>query len=387
MKTSTFAATLTLCALPALGFAQDAPELPADERIREAWSYLRPDEQAEVTEWFRAEVGYLETYQGKLIQYLLDTSEVDRGLFPEPQPLPFYDPAEHAPAQPIKRKRLDASSSKAEKEYERLVGRFDADPLRRAWRYDWASGAILRIGDERDPELLFENAMLGLPPLIDLAEAMLQQRLDDGSQRQALAAFGHAYTDRNGNLFPNITLYDAWCSGQEIEMPDVDVLGIVHDLWDEWKKWKAPIPTSQHKKLYAQVGDVLVDAKHHRQLREALAASYLRGKAVPSDLYKPNNLAFNGLWDEFGSDPAALLEDLPKADDWEDYLKDLTSRIARKKPFREAGQVRLDYLEADRWRTKNTLVWVLTEFGAFDRTELPPEPEPKPAPRSDEAGA
>ena len=45
-------------------------------------------------------------------------------------------------------------------------------------------------------------------------------------ERSALAAFGPAYTDRNGNVYPGVTLYDAWASGPEIEMPDVDVLGV-----------------------------------------------------------------------------------------------------------------------------------------------------------------
>ena len=371
-------ALIASLALAPAAWSQD--ELPADERIREAWSYLLPDEQAEVTEWFRAEVGYLDTYQGKLIAYLIESAPIDRGMHLAPPELPHYEPEVHAPKQPIRRRLLDPDSSKATKAHERLVASWQADPLRRAWRYDWATGNIHVVGDERDPELLFENGMLGLVPLVDYAEALLQQRLDDGSEREVLAAFGHAYTDRSGNKYPNITLYDAWCSGQEIEMPDVDVLGIVHTLWDDWKTWKAPIPTSKHKKLYAKVGDELVEAKHHRQLREAIAANYLRGKAVPADGYGPNNLAFNALWDEHASDPAVLFEELPEAEDWESWLKKLTSRIARKKAFREAGQARIDYLEAERWRVKGTLVWVLREYGAFDRSELPDPPEQEPAP-------
>lgn len=367
---------------------QDPEPLPEDARIREAWGYLLPAEQAEVTEWFRAEVGYMDTFQARVIDHLMQGTDVDRGLLDAPPELPHYEPAVHAPKQPIRRRLLDRDDRRAIREHERLVASWDFDPVRSAFRYDWTTGEIHVVGDERDPELLFENGMLGLVPLVGYGEALLQQRLDDGSQRATLAAFGHAYTDRSGNKYPTITLYDAWCSGQDFEMPDVDVLGIVHTLWDDWTTWKAPIPTSKHKKLYAKLGDVLVEAKHHRQLREALAANYLRGGAVPQDLYAPNALAFNALWDEHQSDPAALFDELPAAEDWEDWLKDLTRRIARKKDFRNAGQARLDYVEAERYRVKATLVWVLREFGAFDRTELPePEPEPEPRPEPPAGGA
>jgi hypothetical protein len=379
----------SLALLMALGLfgqiarAQEALPMPTDQRIREAWSYLLPEEQSEVSEWFRSEVEYLETSQNKLIDYLIDGEPLDRGQWPEAQPMPWFDPKTHAPAQPIKRTRLDPASSLVKKVTKDLKGSMPTDFLLRAWDYDWTTGGLVKVGDERDPQLLFENGLMGLPPRIDLAEALLLRRLDDGSQRVALTAYLHIYTDRNGNAYPGISLYDAWASGREFEMPDIDTLGILHDVYDDWKSFKAPVPGGKQKKLYEKIGVAFLEAKHHRELLEAVVVNYMRGNAIPTNTYTPNSLALNALWEGFDNSPEAFRKDLPSPKKWEKYLKDLVKKT-KKKSFREQGQGRLTWFEGDRWRVKSTLVWVLREFGAMDRTELP---EPKPAPEQKPAKA
>ena len=83
--------------------------------------------------------------------------------------------------------------------------------------------------------------------------------MDDGSMKSVMTAFSHAYADRQGNAFPGITLYDAWSSGAEMEMPDVECLGIVHDLLDDWKTWKAPV--RKQESLYDAIGELFVKAR------------------------------------------------------------------------------------------------------------------------------
>ncbi len=354
--------------------AQDAEPAPSDDRLREAWSFLLPEEQFEVCEWYRAEVSYLDTYQNKMIAYVLGGEERDRGTWPAPEPTPYFDPEVHCPAQPIPRQRLDPNSNAAKRAV-KLFGQGNAaDPLRRSWAYDWASGEIVMLAEETDPTVLFENAMRGLPPLIDLAEALVLRRLDDGEERVALAAYAHAYTDRSGNVFPGVTLYDAWSSGREFEMPDVDTLGILHTVYNDWRSYKAPVPANKQKPLYDKIGEAFLTAKRHRGLREALAANYLRGNALPNDIYKSSALAFNALWEEATGVPEELAKELPKAKDWKKYMERLVKQ-QKKKKFVEAGQNRLAWLESERVRVKATLVRVMTEFGALDRTELP---KPKP---------
>jgi len=367
---------LTLMLAP-VASAQEAQRLPSDERLRKAWSFLLPEEQLEIGEWYRSEVGYLDTFQNKMIAYVVGAEERDRGTWPAAEPLPYFDPELHCPAQPIRRTRLAVDSGRAEAARSRLKPSEGSDPLRRTWVYDWASGEIVTLTNENDPEVLFENALLGLPPLIDLAEALLLRRLDDGSQRVALAAFQHAYTDRSGNIYPGVSLYDAWSSGKEFEMPDVDTLGILHTVYDDWRSFKAPVPGSKQEKLYDKIGEAFIDAKRHRGLREAIAVNYLRGSAIPADDYSGTGLAFNALWEECSGVPEAFAEDLPKVKRWKNYLEGLV-RKTKKKKFRTAGKNRIAWIDAERFRVKATLVRVLKEFGAMDRKKRPtPAPSEK----------
>lgn len=345
------------------GTTEAAPALPSDAQIRASWDALEPADQAEISAWFTAECDYMRSTQNALIKYLLSSVDIDRGTLAEHQPLEPYDPEVHAPKQPIPRKWLEPDSPKAKKARETFAP--DVDPAMPAYLYNWGTGEIERVADEDDPERIFTNGLLGLPPKTDYAEALLMQRLDDGELRATHLAFAHPYTDRSGNAFPGVTLYDAWGSGAKMEMPDVDVLGLVHDLLDEWKKWKAPVPGSQHEKLYKEVGDLWLEAYAHRSLREAFAHHYIRGLGVPADAYSSMALAFNSKWEELSSDPAELIDDLPDPDEVEDYSKDLTRDVAKKKKWRDSGQVRLDYLEYERYQVKARLVWVMQEYGAL----------------------
>lgn len=368
-------AALALGAAPLAIPPQRAGE-PDDERVRKAWSTLLPQERFDAAEWFRLEVSLLRTFQGGLVDYALGTQEDDPGTWPDaPAQLAFFDPKEHAPKQPIPRKPLDASRSSVSRRVTALR-RVTADPLLESgWRYDWGSGAILRTRDWNDPELIFENGLRGFAPDLDLAQEIVERLLDDGSQRRTLAAFDHAYTDREGGVYP-VTLYEAWASGTEIEMPDVDVLGIVHTCLGERRRWVAPVPSSQHKALYDKIGELYVPARRHRGLREALARTYLRGSAVPLDLYAPNVDQFHALWETATSTPSELAKILPPSADWERFLTEWRDRCVAEPELFEAGVRRRETLDADRARIRAKLVWVLGELGAFERERQPEPPAP-----------
>ncbi|MEM7311011.1 MAG: hypothetical protein AAF682_30355, partial [Planctomycetota bacterium] len=249
--------------------------------------------------------------------------------------------------------------------------------LRSAWSYDWATGMLSRGADVEDPERIFENALAGFPPEADLAEALVLRTLDTGEARLALGAFAHAYTDRQGNVFP-CSLYEAWSSGVEIEMPDVDTLGIVHDALDEWRKWKAPVAPSKHKSLYGTIGDVFAEARRYRGLREALASVYLTGEPVMRDGYGESRIRFHSLWDKHRSVPPPVGDALPRdPEEWTDFLAEWATTVQRDRELRAAGKRRGEQLAADGARVRATLVWVLEQLGAFER-KARPKPKPKP---------
>ncbi len=383
--------------------------------LRAAWERLEPGAKREVVEWFRYEIGQKGTSQGALVARILDESETDPGLVVTAAAHPFFDPEEHAPKQPIVRRPLDLDDPRVERMRAELfppvasgVGR-----LTSAWRYDWGARALVRIGLEdeapepepepepsksrrsrskkkapkepetppapepdpqalereleRESDRLFANALSGYVPDVDLARALVLQRLDQGDEQEALAAFAHAYTDRSGNVYTGITLYDAWSSGKRIEMPDVDALGIVHTLLDEWRRWKAPVPERKHDSLYERIEELFVPAHRYRELREAVADAYFIGVPPPRGGYGPNNERFHALWGEHDSDVDALAELLPEAKDWEKWNRDLVSRSIREPDLMNRGKQRSQLLQRDAETVRATLAWVLQEFGALEK--------------------
>ncbi len=346
-------------------FPSGAEADPDDQTLRRTWKGLDPGERDDVAEWFRLEVSYLDTFQAKLIAFLSEAEEIDPGLLPAADPPGYFDPEVHAPGQPVPRRMLDRDDRHYRSLHERVFGR-EGTSLPRAWDYDWREGEIRRTGDPRDPELVFENALAGLVPRADLARAICLKILDDGSQHLALGAFGHVYTDRQGRAYPGVTLYDAWSSGETIEMPDVDVLGIVHHVLDEWKRWKAPVAASKQKKLYEKVGEIFQGVRRYRGLREAMADCLLRGTPPVGD-YGPTLVNLHALWEDVSSDPHELRERLPGAEKWESFLKKWNRSSQRDKKLMERANARWRSLLGDEAQVRATLVRVLREYGALAR--------------------
>lgn len=342
-----------------------------DARALAAFRALGPAEARDLLDYVALELEAQRLLQAALIANVLARQDVDRGTWPEEAPAPFFDPAEHAPAQPIPRRRLSATDPAAKELAARVLRKVPARTLRAAWRYDPGTRGIVRAADEADLERRLANLLAGYAPDADLAEALVERALDDGSQQRALAAFDHAYTDRDGRVYPGVTLYDAWASGAEIEMPDVDSLGIVHTVLGDRKTWVAPVDASQHAALYARIGELFAAAHRHRGLRRALAQCFLAGSAPLRDNYDLQLDNLHALWAEHGSDPAKLAEKLPDDRRWEDFLAAWTRRCARERKLREAGVERRARLDHGAGAVRATALAALEEFGAYERERKP----------------
>ena len=253
-------------------------------------------------------------------------------------PAPTYDPELHCPAQPIPRRLLKPSDTRAE----RALKRFKLTPseaqVAPGWTYDYAARELRREQGWNSPKRVFKNALLGAAPGQDLAIAILELNLDDGELRDTFAAFSHAYADRTGWVYPGVTLYDAWASGAQMEMPDVECLGIIHDLKDDWKTWKAPV--RKQDSLYDAIGELFFPARQHRGLRHALAVAYLVGDPGPLDAYAGNYLQLHALWEECASTPAKLSERLPNSKGWRNFLEDWSEHVKETGPLRSKAENR-----------------------------------------------
>jgi hypothetical protein len=337
-----------------------------DERLLAAWAALPEPAREDVVLRFEAEAGWLDTYQTRLVAHALGLGDTDPGLLPEDEPAAWFDPELHGGRKPVRRRPLEQDEPRAVKARERLLARHAPRALASAWRYDWASGRVVRTAPLEDPERTLQNALAGLPPGLDLAEALVERALDDGSERTALAAFAHAYTDRDGHVYPGLTLYDAWSSGESIEMPDVDTLGVVHEVLDEWRRWKAPVPASKQDELYDQVGELFVRARDHRALRTALARTYLQARPALRDGYEHLPDRLHALWAEADSGLAALTPTLPPAEDVPDFLADAALRIEKDADRVAAGVRRREELERDAARVRALMLGILRDAGVED---------------------
>ncbi len=355
--------------LPPAVRAEDADEqarqrlaATTDEQLWSAWKKLSADQRFEIAEWFRLDVSYLDTFQLRLQRHVLQLLDEDPGLLPELSAAPHFDPDVHAPGQPIRRKPLDEDAQAAKSARKRYL---EERLLRPAWVYDWARRAIVRAPNSDDPERIFANGMAGFAPDADLAEALLLTQLDRGEEQSALAAFGHAYTDRSGKVYPGVTLYDAWASGADMEMPDVDVLGLLFSITGGYKRYTAPVPGSRHKKLYRLVGDLFADVNHYRAIREAVARLYLQPNPALPRGYQANLDRFHALWDYHESEIEPMAEDLPNAKQWERYLEAWVKRCGRKKELLEKGVLRRQALQRDAWAVRWTLLRVMQRAQAL----------------------
>jgi len=346
-------ALLALCPSP------PPVEGPTDEEVLAAWSELEPDVQRELVEWFRAEVVWIDTFQNSLLRFVRENQPRDPGLWPVLEDPGWFDPKVHAPAQPIARRPLSPTSSTLERKREEFFFRVPERKLDVAYVYDYASRELRRTQRVDDPDRIFRNALAGYGPDHDLCEALVEMWLDDGAKQEAARAFAHTYTDRLGRAYTGLSLYDAWASGANMEMPDVDTLGILHELEDDWKSFTAPVPASRQDDLYEKVGALFQEVHRHRGLRHALAMTFLAGYPALRDGYGSNLERFHALWDDEDSTPEKMLERLPEVDGWEKFLESWVRKHDRSKTLKKAGELRRDTLHNDGLWVRHTMISIM----------------------------
>jgi hypothetical protein len=363
---------------PVVKRVQAQPEDPASARARRAFAALKPAERKDVADFLASELEHVPTFQLSLARWVLAHQDRDPLVWPAETEANYYDPVRHAPAQPIPRQRLTEDDRRAVAVRTSL--RIPPDP--RAWTYDWATGSVLHRTTSDTPERALELALAGLPPELDLVTALVERALDDGSQRTAHAAFAQAYTDRTGLVYPRITLYDAWKSGGEIEMPDVDCLGIVHTVFDDWTTWTSIVPGDRQDSLYERIGEAFLAAKRQRELRVAIAATFVQPSPSMCCAYEVSRDNFHALWDVCASTPDVLAKKLPDAAGWEAYLKDWAAECTRTGELYQSGIRRRQTLATEGEAITATLMRVLDEYGAFAALREDADDKTKERPRS-----
>lgn len=346
--------------------AMPAPQGPSDEQVRAAWGKLPAEEQAEVAAWYRAECDGRGGYRLGLERHVLFTLADGQRSYPAAKENPLYEAARHAPAQPIQRRLLDPGSPEVRKERARMGLDLDGPQPQPRWHYDWARGEVVQAGDPFEPSHLVQLAIQGRSPEHDLVVALVTAALDRGEERPAHQAFGHAYATRTGVAFPGITLYQAWSSGEELEMPDVECLGIYHDLTGDWKRFVAPVPGNQQRPLYAVLGERFGRLRRERSVAEALARVYLSAEPPLDPSLAGNADRLHLFWEQVSSDPAAAPARLPSLEEksWKAWWEDLDA-LRKDEGISGRAAGRRMALRSDAAAVRGRLVWVLQQWGAL----------------------
>lgn len=323
-------------------------------------------DQRRLLERWRFEVNEACPRTAELVRRARALLGIDPGHLKEQRPPRWFDPKQHAPAQPIPRKVAKATDSGKRSFEKRIELRRPPRPERVRFAYDFGLGEVRRA-PESDSEQwmrLFDNGLLGRHPEWDLAEAAVAASLDDGSQRAALEAFGHCYTTRDGKVYPGVTLLDAWSSGREIEMPDVDVLGIVHTVLGDRTTWVAPIKDTQQKPLYARIGELFLPARRLASAVTNLSRAHGAAEPVFVDGYQSHQaLVFHALWAAAGDDPAEARQLLPPFDDpeFETFAGQWQRRMGAEPELLEAARARQAELASEAAWMRDHLVALVAE--------------------------
>ncbi len=325
------------------GLVAKAEGRRSEAELLELWRRLSVPQRGAALEAFRRGLAELDTQQMLWLRAVLAKAPVQ---IPKAEELSFFDPKVHAPADPIARKRLTKNDSRVKRLLEEVRQEPEPRAVVLAYDYDWFGARIVKRGDPDEPEVVFQNALRGVPPGADLARALVLLALDHPDERKLQAAFAHAYTDRAGNVYP-ATLYELLSTGLEIERPDVDVLGIVHDVLGDWSRWIAPVPGSEHEELYRLINELFTTCKDSRRLRISLAELFLFPDPTPPPGLEKFVLNLQALWSEQNSVPARLVPLVPDGKQRNTFLTELTARCQKDYKFfgqgrRRAAQLRLD---------------------------------------------
>jgi hypothetical protein len=237
--------------------------------------------------------------------------------------------------------------------------------LEAAYAYDWTLGTVVAVGELEDPMRVARNAVRGIEPRVDLIESIVMMQLDDGKHRDVAKAFGHAYADRSGNAYRELTLYDAWASGADMEMPDVECLGVYHDLSGDWKRWTAPVPAGQQDPLYEWIGERFVPYHRARNLRTALARSFLLADPVQRDGYGPAEGRQQAFWERAKSDPKALAKELPEGEAWSEWLEKEGAKVENDREIWGRAEARRAALRESQAYVRRTFIGILRELDAL----------------------
>jgi hypothetical protein len=350
MKTA--CAALLLCLHP-----QNPPEptLPPADELLAGFRALDADKRRTVVRNLERRL-LLEPYEP--LQRIVSMA---RGMesYPPLQPPVFHDPQVVAPGVAGPRKLIGPDAPAHAAARAAFPEPAFLDDLEVAVRYDWAAGKAARTREQLPDEALFANIARGFPPGADHAVARIVALLDQDPEQRALARwFEHLYADLDGNVFDGITLYRAWYSGRQVQVPDVDAIPFAEQIL-KTRSFRSPIPADRRRdRLYQKIQEAALEHRKYRTLRQAAAAAFVSADPELDPVYRPLVARCHYLWATVGWKPEALAQVLAEARDRGALLDEVDRKVTRDPAAHEVGENAKKELEA--------MARFLRELAAFE---------------------
>jgi len=236
---------------------------------------LDEPKQRIVIEQIETEIDALDLPLSELVRGLLEHPEAPEHPPSYREVRTWFDEKKYAPGLPIKRKVLPENHPFLARGRKKFLKQKVYYNLRTEYGYHLGKNKIFQLSKERDPRDRLRQYLLGYPPRADLAREVFLKIFDTNSDwDQHATYFDHTYTDRKGNVYLGITLFDVWNSGQQLECPDVDVIPFAWEILGQ-KYWKSPIPAGKRRTgLYHDIGISFRDYRRYRIMLEGVASYY-----------------------------------------------------------------------------------------------------------------
>ncbi|MBM4061059.1 MAG: hypothetical protein FJ265_08175 [Planctomycetes bacterium] len=308
----------------ALACPAQEPEQLTAERLLQRFERLAAEHREEVV---RNVDRRLLREPAEVVQAILSRQRGDAAYASRP-PRAWFEPRDHAPVAAAR--RLLPAGSEAHRAATRGMRPFTFLPdLHRSVDYDWGAGKAVRTGAPPTLETRFADLAHGYVPGTDHAVAGILEALDkDPDQRLLADYFEHLYADRDGRVFADITLFDAWYSGARLEMPDTDAIAFAARVLGT-ASFVAPIPDDlRRERLYRKVQEGFAAHREYRTLRLAMAGAFVAGAPQIDATYAPLLRRCHWLWQQCDWDPARLAARLGRAPDRAALLAEVDAAIA-----------------------------------------------------------
>lgn len=299
------------------------PPVPATA-LHARFLALAPDRRAEV---LRALERRLRRTDDDALQRVVSEAKGRSAYPPRPQPR-WFSPAEFAPTATA-RSLLGPGDAGHRTATQGMARETLAGDLTAGVVYDWATATIVQEPSPLTDAQVFANLVAGYPPGSDEAIARVLAALDnDPEQRRLGTWFGHLYADRDGRVFAEVTLYDAWRSGRTIEMPDTDAIAFARQVLGT-RSFTAPLPADRRReRLYEKMREAFAAHREYRTLRAALATTFVTAAPALDPAYQSLIPRCHWLWAACGNDPRALADRLARAGDRSALLHEIDAAMA-----------------------------------------------------------